>query len=124
MWVLAAVLISLVILGYLCGAYLIYQLIKYIDSKPPGLQSLVDNVYKHKFWFWIPSFFMVILSNSLRFITPMPMSLAIFIGWTTLFLMINNHLNMIFSGLFRLFLIIYPEKQESLTDGNVKGFLW
>ena len=124
MWVLAAVLISLVILGYLCGAYLIYQLIKYIDSKPPGFQSLVDNVYKHKFWFWIPSFFMVILSNSLRFFTPMPMSLAIFIGWTTLFLMMCNHLNMIFSGLFRLFLIIYPEKQETLTDGNVKGFLW
>ena len=124
MWVLAAVLISLVILGYLCGAYLIYQLIKYIDSKPLGFQSLVDDVYKHKFWFWIPSFFMVILSNSLRFFTPMPMSLAIFIGWTTLFLIMCNHLNMIFSGLFRLFLIIYPEKQETLTDGNVKGYLW
>ena len=121
---LAVVLISLVILGYLCGAYLIYQLIKYIDSKPPGLQSLVDHVYKHKFWFWISSFFMVILSSSLRFITPMPISLAIFIGWTTLFLIMCNHLNMIFSGLFRLFLIVYPEEGENLTDGYVKGLLW
>ena len=124
MWMLAVVLISLVILGYLCGAYLIYRLIKYIDSKPPGLQSLVDHVYKHKFWFWILSYFMMILSNCLRFVTPMPISLAIFIGWTTMFLMMCNHLNMIFSGLFRLFLIIYPEERENLTDDHVKGFLW
>ena len=124
MWVLAGVVIILVILGYLCGAYLIYQLIKYIDSKPPGNQSLVDNVYKHTFWFWIASFFMMLLSNFLRFIIPMPMSLAIFIGWTTVYLMVCNHLNMIFSGLFRLFLIIYPEKQENMTDDNVKAFTW
>ena len=45
-------LVSISWLSVLIGTYLKYCCIKYVQSKPPGLQSMLDGIQVQMLWIW------------------------------------------------------------------------
>ena len=69
-------------MGIVLGVYIILHLIKYLQNKPPALQSQLDIMYEIMFQSWILNGCMSLLTFTLPFLFGVPWALAVIIVWT------------------------------------------
>ena len=106
------------------GVYIIIHLIKYLQNKPPALQSQLDIMYEIMFQSWILNCCMSILTFTLPFLFGVPWALAVIIVWSRILMFGVALSSMILGGMFRLVLIFKEEHLESLSDNTLKICLW
>ena len=111
-------------IGIVLGVYIILHLIKYLQNKPPALQSQLDIMYEIMFQSWIVNGCMSTLTFTLPFLFGVPWALAIIIVWSRILISGVALASMILSGVFRLVLIFKEEHLESLSDNTLKICLW
>ena len=105
--------------GYVLGAYLVFQLWKYLKNKPLGEQTVLDILYAHMFEYWAIFHLGILIIWSLIEITPIPWILAMIIGWTTVFFGFCCHVNLMPSGILRLVMIFNQQILENIQDGTM-----
>ena len=111
-------------IGIVLGVYIILHLIKYLQNKPPALQSQLDIMYEITFQSWILNGCMSILTFTLPFLFGVPWALAVIIGWSRIFIHAVALSSMILGGVFRLVLIFKQDQVEGLSDSTLKISLW
>ena len=111
-------------IGILLGVYIILHLIKYLQNKPPALQSQLDIMYEIMFQSWILNACMSTLTFTLPYLFLVPWALAVIISWSRIFITAFALSSMILGGVFRLVLIFKQDQVEALSDGTLKISSW
>lgn len=106
------------------GIYIMLQLVKYLQNKPPHLQSQLDKVYEVMLKFWIVGCFWNTITFTLPIFFRLSWELALVCAWSRVFSTICQALITIVGGLFRLILIFRPDKIEDISDSYIKLSLW
>ena len=111
-------------IGIVLGVYIILHLIKYLQNKPPALQSQLDIMYEIMFQSWILNGCMSTLTFTLPYLVLVPWTFAVIITWSRTFITAFALSSMILGGVFRLVLIFKQDQVEGLSDGTLKISLW
>ena len=106
------------------GIYIMLQLIKYLQNKPPHLQSQLDIIYEVMLESWIIGCFWKTLTNTIPLFLGLPWELAIAVAWSRIFSNFCQALITIIGGFYRQILIFHPDKVEGLSDNTMKLSLW
>ena len=111
-------------IGIVLGVYIILHLIKYLQNKPPALQSQLDIMCEIMFQSWILNGCMSTLTFTLPYLVLVPWTFAVIITWSRTFITAFALSSMILGGVFRLVLIFKQDQVEGLSDGTLKISLW
>ena len=102
--------------------YLVYHIIKYIQEKPPNLQTLLDGFYVQLFVSWIIGIGMTMIFGLFIQLGSLNIRNEIIteiVSWlyysSTLFMSISLGT----SSVARMFLILWPNQVQDFDDGNV-----
>ena len=104
------------------STYLLCQLVRYIQSKPSNMQTLLDGIYMQMFWAWILEvnifvFTLMIFEldiNDLLVLTSLANTLNVAVFVTTLYTLE--------SCICRLIMIAYPHLIEEIPDNNILNY--
>ena len=111
-------------IGIVLGVYIILHLIKYLQNKPPALQSQLDIMYEIMFQSWILDGCMSTLTFTLPYLVLVPWTLAVIFAWSRTFITAFALSSIILGGVFRLVLIFKQDQVGGLSDGTLKISLW
>ena len=106
------------------GIYIMLQLLKYLQNKPPHLQSQLDVIYEVMLESWIIGCFWFAITYTSPIFFGLPWELAIIVAWSRAFSRICQTLITIIGGFYRLILIFRPDKIEGISDSSIKLSLW
>ena len=106
------------------GIYIMLQLKKYLQNKPPNLQSQLDIVYQVMLESWIIRCFWFTITSTTPISFGLPWELAICVAWSRVFVTICQAMITIIGGFYRLILIFRPDKVEGISDSTMKLTLW
>ena len=106
------------------GIYIMLQLIKYLQNKPPNLQSQLDIMYEVMLESWIMGCFWITITFTTPLFFGLPWQLALVVAWSRVFILICQALVMVIGCFYRLILILRPDKIEDISDSTMKLLLW
>ena len=106
------------------GMYIMLQLIKYLQNKPPNLQSQLDIMYQVMLESWIIDCFWLTITYTSPLFFGLPWELALVAAWSRVFFRICSTLIMVIGSFYRLILIYRPDMIEGISDSTMKLSLW
>ena len=103
------------------SVFTIYNIIDYIQNKPPNAQTLLDNIYTDLFWVWIADAevtFLAILMTATE-IEVRVWEIAIVVGSLLHATYILYPLYLVESCICRLFMILRPAFIHQFNENNI-----
>lgn len=122
--VIGEVFVTCLLIEGAIGIYIMLQLLKYLQDKPPNLQSQLDVMYEVMLESWIIGCFWITMTYTTPILFGLPWELALVVAWSRVFVIISQALIMIIGGFYRLILILRPDKIEEISDSDMKLLLW
>ena len=105
------------------GIAMMFQIIKYLKSKPLGFQTLMDSLYIQLIQYWI-------LESSLTFVTIILIQiqennwiLAWLVGFGTYLAMLLSSIHLLICLIFQILLIWYQSIFDPFEDGKILKYI-
>ena len=105
------------------GIAMMFQIIKYLKSKPLGFQTLMDSLYIQLIQYWV-------LESSLTFVTIILIQiqennwiLAWLVGFGTYLAMLLSSIHLLICLIFQILLIWYQSIFDPFEDGKILKYI-
>ena len=101
------------------SVFIIYNIIDYIQNKPPNTQTLLDKIYKDLFWVWIAEVTFLAIFMTATEIEVRVWEIAIVVGSLLHATYILYPLYLVESCICRLFMILRPAFIHQFNENNI-----
>lgn len=106
-------------LSVLVGTYLKYCCIKYVESKPPGLQSMLDGIQVQMLWIWTLEDGMSAILNTFLISGHRSYTAAWMIGYGTFITFTISQFHLMICVACRIGLIFFQDMVESFLEDEI-----
>ena len=107
------------------GSYIFYELIQYLNEKPPASQTLLDKVYNHHFKaIIIRNVVLGIIHCTVNIGIQLPSYVTMPLGWSGYGMNIVVGIHLFVCLLVKIIIIYKPELIEEVSDDNFSFWSW
>ena len=112
-------LVSISWLSVLVGTYLKHCCIRYVGSKPPGYQSMLDGIQVQMLWIWTFEDGMTAILNTFLISGHQSYPAAWIIGYGTFVTFTVSQFHLMICVACRIGLIFFQDKVESILEDKI-----
>ena len=105
------------------SVFTIYNIIDYIQNKPPNSQTLLDKIYIDLFWVWIADVTFLAILMTVTEIEVRVWEIAIVVGSLIHAILILHPLYLVQSCICRLFMILRPAFIHQFNENNILQYI-
>ena len=105
------------------GIGMMFQIMKYIKSKPLGFQTLMDSLYIQLIQYWILESFLTFVTIILIQIQENNWFLAWLIGFGTYLAMLLSSIHLLICLIFQILLIWYQSIFDTFEDEKILKYI-
>ena len=106
--------------GIVClGVYLMFNLIKYLKEKPPGMQTLLDGIHQQLLWIWIVESSMLLVMVSLVNWGFKSYPTALIFGYGTFVIICMSSIYQMICVVARIGLVFFQETIEDFPEDHI-----
>ena len=112
-------LVSISWISVLIGTYLKYACIKYVESKPPGHQSMLDGIQVQMLWIWTLEDLMSAILNTFMISGHQSYAASWIIGYGTFTISTISNIHLLICVACRIGLIFFQDLVESFLEDKI-----
>ena len=101
------------------SVFVIYNIIDYLKSKPPNVQTLLDKLYIHLFWVWIAEMTVFAIYTTMVEIGVKVWEVAMVAGSLVWAMTLLNALYLLENCVCRMVMIFKPSLLEHFNEENI-----
>lgn len=111
-------------LTYCSGAYTSFYVLRYLQNKALGQQTLLDTLYAQLILLWIIGGFWTSIAFTLIVVGHQSWATTVIFGYGSFFVLLASVVHFALCGLIRLMMVVSPQTIQDIPDDNVKIFSW
>ena len=101
------------------GVYLMFNIIKYLKEKPPGMQTLLDGIHQQLLWIWIVESSMLLVMVSLVNWGFKSYPTALIFGYGTFVIICMSSIHLMICVVTRIGLVFFQETIEDFLEDHI-----
>ena len=112
-------LVSISWISVLIGTYFKYTCIKYVESKPPGHQSMLDGIQVQMLWIWTLEDLMSAILNTFMISGHQSYAASWIVGYGTFTIANVSHIHLMICVACRIGLIFFQDRVEYFLEDKI-----